>query len=122
MRIVLFLFVGYFLTGINLVNAQTVYVTNTGEKYHTESCHYLKQSKKAIVLEKAKKLNYTACKVCKPSNTKGVSTEKNTTTLTEHSSNNSTKKAVATRCTGTTKAGSRCNRKTTNANGRCYQH
>ncbi|RSK39969.1 thermonuclease family protein [Mangrovimonas spongiae] len=31
-------------------------------------------------------------------------------------------KAKATQCTGKTKSGKRCKRKTKNANGRCYQH
>ena len=32
---------------------QNVYVTKTGEKYHTEPCRYLKYSKKEITLQKA---------------------------------------------------------------------
>lgn len=44
----------------------TVYITKTGEKYHKSGCRYLKQSKIAIDLTKAKKQGYTACKVCKP--------------------------------------------------------
>lgn len=43
----------------------TVYVTRTGKKYHLGSCRYLKKSKIAISLEKAKD-RYEACKVCRP--------------------------------------------------------
>jgi len=42
-----------------------VYVTKTGEKYHTEQCSSLKKSKIAISLEKAVK-SYQPCKLCNP--------------------------------------------------------
>ena len=44
---------------------QTVYVTRTGTKYHRGGCRYLKYSKIAIALDKAKQ-NYSPCSVCKP--------------------------------------------------------
>ncbi len=99
------------------VPAQSVYVTDTGEKYHKSSCHYLKNSKKEITLEKAKELKFTACSVCKPTasaNSNGIQN------FTGNSSNTPT--ATATRCTGKTQAGARCNRTTKSSNGRCYQH
>ena len=49
----------------NLI-AQTVYVTNTGEKYHVVNCRYLKYSQNETTIKKAKDLGYLACKVCKP--------------------------------------------------------
>ncbi|WP_422104648.1 hypothetical protein [Winogradskyella sp.] len=105
------------------VSAQTVYTTKTGEKYHKSNCHYLKYSKKAIKLDKAKALGYTACKVCKPtaSNTKETSNSLTSKKKTKDKSV-TTKKVTATQCTGETKSGKRCKRKTKNANGRCYQH
>lgn len=45
---------------------ETVYVTETGSKYHRSSCHYLKKSKIKTTKSKAKNSGYTACKVCKP--------------------------------------------------------
>ena len=45
---------------------ETVYITRTGEKYHRDSCRYLKKSKKSIKLSKAVDNGYTPCKVCKP--------------------------------------------------------
>lgn len=42
-----------------------VYVTVSGEKYHSEACHYLYFSKKAIGKEKAIQEGYTACSYCK---------------------------------------------------------
>jgi Predicted hydrolase (metallo-beta-lactamase superfamily) len=44
----------------------TVYVTNTGEKYHTDGCQYLRKSKIAITLKDAKSQGYTPCSKCHP--------------------------------------------------------
>ena len=44
---------------------QTVYITRTGAKYHRGSCRYLKYSKIAVSLEKAKQ-SYGPCSVCRP--------------------------------------------------------
>ncbi len=43
----------------------TVYVTNTGSKYHRDGCQYLSQSKIAISLSDAV-LRYDPCSVCDP--------------------------------------------------------
>ncbi len=104
--------------------AQTVYTTKTGEKYHKSNCRYLKYSKKVIKLDKAKELGYQACKVCKP--TSGKTNEESNSLISEKEKQNksttTTKKTTATQCTGKTKSGKRCKRKTKNASGRCYQH
>ena len=44
----------------------TVYVTDYGEKYHSDGCQYLRKSKNAIDLEKAKSKGYTPCSKCAP--------------------------------------------------------
>lgn len=44
----------------------TIYVTNSGTKYHIIGCHYLSSSSSAITLEAAKEAGYTPCSVCKP--------------------------------------------------------
>jgi hypothetical protein len=44
----------------------TVYITDTGAKYHTGSCRYLSRSKHPISLRDAKAQGYDACKVCRP--------------------------------------------------------
>ncbi|MCD7752225.1 MAG: DUF5011 domain-containing protein [Lachnospiraceae bacterium] len=44
----------------------TVYITDTGTKYHKDGCRYLSQSKHAISKARAIALGYEACKVCKP--------------------------------------------------------
>jgi hypothetical protein len=45
---------------------QTVYITRSGKKYHSDGCRYLIASKIAISLKDAKAKGYTACKVCHP--------------------------------------------------------
>ncbi|HMG88832.1 MAG TPA: hypothetical protein VK589_02195 [Chryseolinea sp.] len=100
-----------------------VYITRTGEKYHTSTCQYLRQSKIEIELAKAKERGYSACSVCKPDadttndgftspNPAGVPSEKVKGDQT----------TTSRQCLGTTAAGQRCKRKTTNASGKCYQH
>lgn len=44
----------------------TVYITNSGEKYHRDGCRYLKNSKIAIDKSSAISQGYTACSVCNP--------------------------------------------------------
>lgn len=44
----------------------TVYVTDTGERYHVSSCRYLRYSNHPISLREAKRRGYTPCKVCQP--------------------------------------------------------
>jgi hypothetical protein len=106
------------------VIAQIVYTTETGEKYHKSSCRYLKYSKKEITIKKVKALGYAACKVCNPTaeNTKASSSLEPNAIAHKSQNKIASKKSVATQCTGKTKAGKRCKRKTKNASGRCYQH
>jgi micrococcal nuclease len=56
------------LSGLFLLGAAdtTVYVTNSGSKYHREDCTSLSRSKIAVSLEDALKSGYEACAVCKP--------------------------------------------------------
>jgi methylphosphotriester-DNA--protein-cysteine methyltransferase len=44
----------------------TVYITRTGEKYHTERCASVKNSKIAVSLGEAVSKGYGPCKRCKP--------------------------------------------------------
>lgn len=48
------------------VLAQTVYITRTGSKYHSEGCRYLSRSCIPIDLSKAKSEGYSPCSVCDP--------------------------------------------------------
>ena len=81
----LFLFI-ILVTFMSNVTAQTVYTTKTGEKYHKNTCRYLKYSKKEIKLEVAISRGYEACKVCKPTATnikQKTNTSSNTSSLSQ---------------------------------------
>ncbi|NMH87659.1 hypothetical protein [Flavivirga algicola] len=104
-------------------SSQTVYTTKTGAKYHKKNCRYLKYSKKGMTLEKAKSLGYMACLVCKPTkNTIKKDKVGERSLISDKKRNTVREESKATQCTGKTKSGSRCKRKTKNTNGRCYQH
>ena len=53
-------------SALNGKKEKTVYITNTGKKYHKDSCSYLTQSKISISLSKAIKQGYTSCSRCNP--------------------------------------------------------
>ncbi|WP_352404471.1 ComEC/Rec2 family competence protein [Sporanaerobacter acetigenes] len=53
-------------TGSTSNKEATVYITNTGSKYHKAGCRYLKKSKIPMKLSEAKSQGYTPCKVCNP--------------------------------------------------------
>lgn len=44
----------------------TVYITNTGAKYHSSGCRYLRKSKIATTLGEAISSGYTPCSKCSP--------------------------------------------------------
>lgn len=46
--------------------SKTVYITETGKKYHREGCRYLKKSKIAISYDDARAQGYEPCAVCNP--------------------------------------------------------
>ncbi|BCS85433.1 hypothetical protein prwr041_13260 [Prevotella herbatica] len=46
--------------------AQTVYITKTGSKYHSDGCRYLSRSCIPINLSEAKFEGYDPCSVCDP--------------------------------------------------------
>ena len=56
--------IALFLIGSKLT-AQTVYITDSGKKYHAKNCDVVKTGKKGITLEEAKKKGLEPCKVCK---------------------------------------------------------
>jgi hypothetical protein len=53
--------VGYAANGNDIV-----YITKTGEKYHTARCMFVSKSKIAISLREAVSRGFTPCKRCKP--------------------------------------------------------
>ena len=53
----------FFITG--KLTAQTVYMTESGKKYHAKNCDLAKTGKKGITLQEAKKKGLEPCKACK---------------------------------------------------------
>lgn len=47
------------------LSAQTVYITESGKKYHAKNCDIVKTGKKGIDLAEAKKKGLEPCKACK---------------------------------------------------------
>ncbi|HMP78507.1 MAG TPA: thermonuclease family protein [Pirellulaceae bacterium] len=47
---------------------RTVYITDTGDKYHLSNCRSLRSSKTAVPIENAKRQGYSPCGICKPGN------------------------------------------------------
>jgi len=88
--------------------SQTVYITNSGKKYHNENCRYLNSSSTPIDLSDAASKGFSPYKVCKPSKLDNITTE------------NEFQEKV--QCSETTKKGTRCKRMTKNSNGKCWQH
>ena len=52
--------------GSSDTNELTVYITDTGSKYHRSGCRYLSRSKHAISKSDALSRGYDACSVCRP--------------------------------------------------------
>jgi len=111
-----FLFIFFILS--TAANAQTVYVTRTGEKYHTGGCRYLHSSKIQTTLAEAKADGYDACKVCKPPTVVTATTPKPQPAKT--SSDQNGKKAI--QCVAYDQNGVRCDQMTTASNGKCAIH
>lgn len=51
---------------VSTSNSYTVYITDTGKKYHSAGCSYLKNSKHAISKDSAISQGYSACSKCNP--------------------------------------------------------
>lgn len=58
-------FLLFFLLSAVKLKAQTVYITESGKKYHAKNCSIVKTGKKGIELAEAKKQGYEPCKSCK---------------------------------------------------------
>ncbi|WP_339877956.1 DUF5763 domain-containing protein [uncultured Algoriphagus sp.] len=107
------------------LQAQTVFITKTGVKYHKESSRYAKTGW-AATLTDAKKMGLTACLVCKPSSTETGEAKplplSAGSSKTEPSKENKPAQATSSQCKATTKAGSRCSRKSAAGGSYCWQH
>jgi len=116
MRLILSLFLtlGLIASSSGLFG-QTVYVTNTGKKFHASDCRYLHSSKIETTCTTAQRA-YTACSVCRPQ----CSVSSGTSSEAASPSTNSSSTTV--QCSATTQAGERCKRKTSDESGKCWQH
>jgi len=117
------------ILSLSQIQAQTVYVTKTGTKYHTKDCNYIRNGSTAIDLKDAKNKGLTACSVCKPDSQNSKTTLKVDSTKKALSTpspsvkpKETQKKTTTVRCSATTKAGTRCSRMTSSPNGKCWQH
>lgn len=55
------------ISAIYIANGfKTVYITRTGDKYHTETCGHLTDTKIEMTLREAQKAGYQPCSMCKP--------------------------------------------------------
>lgn len=120
MRQALFILVWGFLT--LQIYSQTVYVTPSGKKYHTENCTRRGDNSTPIELKDAVR-KYQPCKVCKPpilSNAELSDPENNPTTNSNISdSKNSTS---TNQCKAITKKGTQCSRNAEEGSDYCWQH
>lgn len=94
------------------LHSQAVYKTPYGKKYHTATCHMVKNVSEQITINEAHRLHLEPCSFCYPTSAKPEV--------------QSFKKPAGTgstvRCAGTTKKGTRCKHMTKIANGYCFQH
>ena len=111
------------------LNAQTVYITKTGTKYHRSECRYLSQSKISVSLSEAKDRGYGPCSVCKPPiqlSSKPI-TEKSqvinpTSVKTDNKQQVSPSTSERQQCAAITQAGTRCKRLADIGSRYCWQH
>jgi hypothetical protein len=68
----------FIVLGIAKITAQTVYITESGKKYHAKNCSVAKTGKKGILLKDAKKEGYEPCKICKANKITMVEDKKKT--------------------------------------------
>jgi|JI6StandDraft_1071083.scaffolds.fasta_scaffold109584_2 hypothetical protein len=98
------------------LNAQKVYKTPYGEKYHLQSCRMVENvSKQLVGGSDVNEYGLEPCKICKPpapSSLRTANTE----------SNKAVGEKESVQCKGTTAAGTRCRHSTSIADGYCYQH
>lgn len=101
------------LTSI-VTNAQKIYKTPSGAKYHLGNCRMVQNVSEEISFETAAELGLDPCKICKPKDftALGLTSQKN------HAQGQS----QTVQCKGTTKKGTRCKHMTSIANGYCFQH
>jgi hypothetical protein len=103
-----------FIVIVSSANGQSVYKTPSGNHYHLETCHMVKNVSERITITHAIEIGLLPCKICKPPISKNIPL----------SGTNKAKgqQKITTQCKAQTKAGSRCKHKTSIGNGYCFQH
>lgn len=66
-RTPIFFFTFFLLVSCTQPGQSTVYITTTGNQYHTHNCRYLGKYNIAIPLNEAEQKSYTPCSDCMPS-------------------------------------------------------
>lgn len=99
--------------GLN-TQAQTVYKTPQGQKYHLSTCRTVNNVSKSLSVNQAIKMGLEPCKICKPP----------INTSLGFYSPPKTPAGVGKKiqCSGTTKKGARCKHYTSIGNKYCFQH
>lgn len=92
--------------------AQSVYKTPSGKKYHLATCRSVKNVSEKITLQEALEAGLEACKICKPKQESAFASPIKKTEGT----------AKGVQCKGYTKYGTRCKHFTKIGNGYCFQH
>ncbi|PTX58817.1 hypothetical protein C8N46_112125 [Kordia periserrulae] len=131
-NIYVFLWVLFLSCSIGI--SQTVYISKKGKKdYHKKECKSLPKTSKEIKFYKAVSLGYKPCELCKPTpentgsnasidHSISPKTKNKKEKKTKHKRQSSSNKNYSVQCSGKTRSGRRCKRKTKNSSGRCYQH
>jgi hypothetical protein len=113
--------------GVALAQAEKVYVTRTGEKYHRGSCTSLRSSKIEMSLAEAA-ARYGACKVCRPpvpavpSQPAAVEQRPSSPASAAPAPASPAPAQRSTRCQATTKKGTQCSRSAQAGRSYCWQH
>jgi hypothetical protein len=104
--------------------AQTVYITKSGKKYHTENCSSLRSSSIPINLSEAIQKGYTPCSRCNPPTLSENSVNNNNLLKDDSTPNNITnnKSTTTKQCIAITKKGAQCTRNAEEGSDYCWQH
>jgi micrococcal nuclease len=98
--------------------AVTVYVTRTGEKYHSAGCRYLARSQIPMALAEAA-ARYGACSVCRPPI---MSVSSSAASVSPSSATPRRAPVASGRCQATTQRGTQCSRNAQVGRSYCWQH
>ncbi len=114
------IFLSFFILAGSLfssVFSQTVYITQTGQNYHTAKCKYVSKASTAMSLYDVQQKGYRPCPKCKPPAKIGKPTAKKPVAKAKPAPQNATAKQCKVTIDGV-----KCKQMTKFANGLCSQH